>query len=214
MKYPYKNISIERLGHDWFLIHYKDKEICIDPFKIKENFEADYIFITHNHKDHLSLDDIKKVIKPSTIIIAPNICKEELKEFTQEKIFVSQDESKNMKNFNIRTLPAYNTNKFRSPGIVFHAKEVWFVWYVFDFDWTRVYHAGDTDIIPEMKWLSPDIALLPVSGTYVMTAEEAVKSLDLIQPKIVIPMHYDSIVGTKTDAECLKTQTKYEVVIL
>jgi L-ascorbate metabolism protein UlaG (beta-lactamase superfamily) len=75
-------------------------------------------------------------------------------------------------------------------------------------DGTRVYFAGDTDFIPEMKSITCDIALLPVSGTYVMTAEEAVEAAEAIKPKIVVPMHYAAIVGSDSDARQFKSLVK------
>jgi len=212
--YSYKNINIQRLGHDWFLIWYKWKNICIDPFEIKEIIQADYLFITHNHRDHLSLDDISKVIKDNTIIVAPEICEENLMYIQNKKIFVNQNDNLTLDDFSIKTLPAYNINKFRSPWVPYHPKEYWFVWYIFNFDWTRVYHAWDTDIIPEMENLYPDIALLPVSWVYTMTAQEALNSINIIKPQIVIPMHYDTIVWNIQDAEYLKENSDCEVVIL
>lgn len=212
--YNYKNITIKRFGHDWFLIWYKWKNIIIDPFQLKETLQADYIFLTHNHKDHLSLDDIQKIIKPSTIIVCPTICEENLMNIQNKKIFLEQNDSLNLDNFWVKTIPAYNIDKFRSPWIPYHPKESWFVGFIFNFDWTIIYHTWDTDIIPEMKNISPDIALLPVSGVYTMTAQEAVQSINLIKPQIAIPMHYDSIVGTSEDAKYLKENAKCEVVIL
>ena len=212
--FNYKNITIQRLGHDWFLINYKWKNIYIDPFEIKDTIQADYIFLTHNHRDHLSLDDIQKIINPNTIIICPNICEENLKDIQNKKIFLEQNDNLTLDNFWVKTIPAYCTDKFRSPWVQYHPKESWFVGFVFNFDWTILYHAWDTDIIPEMEWLCPDIALLPVSWVYVMTSQEAVKSLDLIKPKIAIPMHYDNIVWTLEDAKYFKENAKCEVVIL
>lgn len=212
--YNYKNINIKRLGHDWFLIWYKWKNICIDPFENKEILQADYIFITHNHRDHLSLDDITKIIKPNTIIVCPWICEENLMNIQNKKIFMEQNDNLTLDDFSVKTLPAYNIDKFRSPGIPYHPKESWFVGFVFDFGWTIIYHAWDTDIIPEMENISPDIALLPVSGVYTMTAQEAVKSIELIKPQIAIPMHYDNVVGTLQDAKYFKDNAKCEVVII
>jgi len=212
--YTYKNIVIERLGHDWFLITYRDKIFCIDPFEIKKNFQADYIFFTHNHKDHLSIPDINKIIQPTTILVCPYACEENLKDFQNQKFFLQQDDTLNLDDFSVKTIPAYNVDKFRSPWILYHPKEAWFVGFVFDFDWTIVYHAWDTDMILEMDALSPDLALLPVSWIYTMTAQETVKSIEIIRPKIVIPMHYDTIVGTLEDAEYVKKYAQCEVVIL
>ena len=212
--YTYKNITIEWLGHDWFLISYKDKKICIDPFEIKNSFQADYIWLTHNHRDHLSIVDIEKIITPTTILIAPSVCESDLKDFSNKKILLSQHDSQIVDDFSLTTIPAYCIDKFRSPWISYHPKESWFLGFILNFAWTTVYHAGDTDNIPEMKWLAPDIALLPVSWTYTMTAAEAVESVESIKPKIAIPMHYDSIVGTWEDAKYFQTHASCEVIIL
>ena len=90
--FDYKNISIHRLGHDGFLIKFKGKLICIDPYQTRERFDTDYIFLTHFHKDHLSREDIHKMLKPSTIIVAPLACEEQLQEFPQKKIFLKQED--------------------------------------------------------------------------------------------------------------------------
>ncbi|RLF54379.1 MAG: MBL fold metallo-hydrolase, partial [Thermoplasmata archaeon] len=94
----------------------------------------------------------------------------------------------------IEAVPAYNTDKDFHPG-----KNGW-LGFVVEIDGVRIYHAGDTDFIPEMKGIDVDIALLPVSGTYVMTAEQAVEAAKTIKPKVAIPMHYGAIVGGEKDA--------------
>jgi L-ascorbate metabolism protein UlaG (beta-lactamase superfamily) len=98
----------------------------------------------------------------------------------------------------VEVVPAYNTNKN------FHQKQKQWLGFIVTVDGVRIYHAGDTDLIPEMDGFEVDIALLPVSGTYVMTADEAVEAAKRIKPKAAIPMHYDAIVGTKKDAENFK----------
>ncbi|MCX6824722.1 MAG: MBL fold metallo-hydrolase [candidate division SR1 bacterium] len=212
--YTYKNITIDWLGHDGFLIDYKDKKICIDPFQIKKDFKADYIFFTHNHKDHLSPDDISRVILSETILVAPSICETDLKAFSNKKIFLKQTDVLDLDIFSVTTLPAYNIDKFRSPGVPYHPQEVGFVGFVFNFDGTTVYHTGDSDIIPKMNGISPDVLFLPVSGKYVMTPEEAVHAIEIINPKVAIPMHYDSIIGTWEDAKYVQEHASCEVVIL
>ncbi|MBT6335446.1 MBL fold metallo-hydrolase, partial [bacterium] len=83
----------------------------------------------------------------------------------------------------------------------YHPKEEKKVGYVLDFNGLKLFHTGDADNIPEFASLKDiDIALLPVSGTYVMTPEEAVQATRVIKPKMVIPMHYGSIIGSKDDA--------------
>jgi L-ascorbate metabolism protein UlaG (beta-lactamase superfamily) len=110
----------------------------------------------------------------------------------------------------IEVVPSYNTNK------KFHPKPNGWVGFIFKVKGQRIYLAGDTDYIPEMKNFKADIALLPVSGTYVMTAEEAVKAALDIKPKIAIPMHFGSIVGSQNDADRFSAglKGKIEVVIL
>jgi L-ascorbate metabolism protein UlaG (beta-lactamase superfamily) len=85
-----------------------------------------------------------------------------------------------------------------------------------ELDGVRIYHAGDTDFIPEMKDFKVDIALIPVSGTYVMTAEQAIKAALAMKPKLAIPMHYGAIVGDEKDALQFKKglEGKIEVRIL
>ncbi len=97
----------------------------------------------------------------------------------------------------IEAVPAYNLNKFREPGKVFHPKADGKVGYMVTLDGSRFYHAGDSDATPEMKALDVDVALLPVSGTYVMTAEEAAEAAKAMKAKVVVPMHFGSIVGTR-----------------
>jgi L-ascorbate metabolism protein UlaG (beta-lactamase superfamily) len=111
-------------------------------------------------------------------------------------------------NVQIEAVPAYNVNKFREPGKAFHPKGESRLGFVVEMDGTTVYHAADSDLIPEMQHIKCDIALLPVSGTYVMTAEEAAQAVAAIKPKIAVPMHYGAIVGSSSDAEKFKSLVK------
>jgi L-ascorbate metabolism protein UlaG (beta-lactamase superfamily) len=114
----------------------------------------------------------------------------------------------------VEAVPAYNINKFREPGQVFHPKEDGKLGFVLTMKGVRIYHTGDSDNIPEMRGIRPDIALVPVSGTYVMTSQEAVEAVASIDPKVVIPMHYGAIVGDRKDAEALQKQVNCEVKVL
>jgi len=217
MPFEYKDVKIFWLGHDSFKIKYKNKNYYIDPYKIKKDEPADVIFITHNHFDHLSEDDIKKIIKDTTILVAAKECKETLEKFKKNKrIYLSPDEEMNIDEIKVKAVRAYNINKFRAPGQVFHPKNDDKLGYVIYFGEVSIYHAGDTDNIPEVKNLKPTIALLPVSGTYVMTKEEAVEAVKDIKPEIAIPMHYGTIVGSEEDAKYFeKEASKYcKVVVL
>jgi L-ascorbate metabolism protein UlaG (beta-lactamase superfamily) len=198
--------AIHWLGHDCFKIA-NDVIIYTDPFNVKKQDKADIILITHEHFDHCSPDDIKKIQTKDTVIVAPADCVGKLSGTVKT---IKPHETITVKGITIQAVPAYNTNK------QFHPKAKGWVGYIITIQNTRIYIAGDTDFIPEMKSLQNiDIALLPVSGTYVMTAEEAAQAAMAIKPNIAIPMHYGSIVGTIADAKKLEKllQGKVEVVI-
>jgi len=197
----FKGITLKWTGHAGFQITDGDKNLYIDPYKLgKQNNDlnnADLVLISHNHFDHLSLDDLNKVINPNTLVIAAKECLAQLKDLNVKNIRgVVPNERITFENILVKTTAAYNTNK------EFHPKKDDKVGFIITINNVVIYHTGDTDVIPEMKMINPDIALTPVSGTYVMTAEEAAVAVnDLIRPtKMAIPMHYDSIVGTKDDA--------------
>ncbi|MDA4128017.1 MAG: MBL fold metallo-hydrolase [Thaumarchaeota archaeon] len=203
MVWTYKGVNVRWLGHDSFLLQ-GSKSVLIDPFKSKGDFKADLILISHEHSDHLSPDDIKRFSTATTKIVAPKVCQEGLKDFKQEKTFIAPGSKITIGEVVVEAVPAYNTNKFRSPGHVFHPKEDGRVGYVVTLDGVRFYHAGDTDVIPEMSSVNVDVAFLPVSGTYVMTADEAVEAAKLVKTKVAIPMHISRIVGSRADAERFK----------
>ncbi|MEM4230300.1 MAG: MBL fold metallo-hydrolase [Candidatus Pacearchaeota archaeon] len=193
----YKNLVIEWLGHAGFLIK-TDKIIYIDPFQISNGEKADIIFITHDHYDHCSLQDIEKIVKDGTIIVCPSDCQSKITKLKQEIDIqvLNPGNAAAIKGIKVRAFPAYNVDK------EFHKKEDDWNSYVMEINSVKIYHAGDTDLIPEMKTLGEiDIALLPVGGKFTMDAEEASKAAEVIKPKLAIPMHYASIIGTKQDAE-------------
>ncbi len=197
-------IEIKWLGHSGFLIK-NSKTIYIDPYKIKETDEkADLILLTHSHYDHCSLEDLNKIIKEGTKIIATADCQSKITKFTipikMELIEPGQETTFN--NIKISALPAYNIDK------PFHSKDEHLVGYLIKIDNTLIYHSGDTDIIPEMKNLTGYnhadvnfIALLPIGGRFTMSVEEAAEAAFLIKPSLAIPMHWGAIVGTEEDAK-------------
>ncbi len=197
------DVEIKWLGHAGFLIK-NSKVIYIDPYNIKENSEkADLILITHSHYDHCSVADIGKIIKAGTKIIIPADCQSKIARFNIPIRMQIVEPGKELVfgDIKISTLPAYNIDK------PFHAKGESWVGYLIKMNGVLVYHAGDTDVIPEMQKLTgyqlnkKFIALLPIGGRFTMSAEEAAEAAKIIKPFLAIPMHYGSIIGNKEDAQ-------------
>ena len=189
--------NIEVLYHSSIRIN-KEKTIYIDPFKIDKNYnDADIVFITHDHYDHYSEEDIDKVINENTTIIIPEELLTNLlrKGINKNAIITVEPNEKYMvQGIKFETIPAYNTNK------IFHPKENGWVGYIITLDDIRYYIAGDTDITEENRRVKCDVAFVPVGGTYTMDFKEAAQLINEIQPKIAVPIHYGSVVGTKQDA--------------
>ena len=189
--------NIEVLYHSSIRIN-KEKIIYIDPFKINKNYnDADIIFITHDHYDHYSEEDIDKVINENTTIIIPEELLTKLLRKGINKnaiITVKPNEKYMVQEIKFGTVPAYNTNK------TFHPKENDWIGYIITLDGIRYYIAGDTDITEENRKVKCDVAFVPVGGTYTMDFKEAAQLINEIQPKIAVPIHYGSVVGTKQDA--------------
>jgi L-ascorbate metabolism protein UlaG (beta-lactamase superfamily) len=207
--FEYNGIKIRWLGHDSFSIIGNIK-IIIDPFKITKQEKADLILISHNHFDHLSVDDLKNVSANNTIIVAARECIDMLQGFAfKEKIALSPGEEKTVLGIKIKAISAYNIDKINpETKKPFHPKEDDKIGFLIELNGTTIYHTGDTDLIPDMSDLKPDVALVPVSGTYVMTANEAAKAVERIKPKFVIPMHFGTIVGSEKDAQDFKQLIK------
>jgi L-ascorbate metabolism protein UlaG (beta-lactamase superfamily) len=195
----YKNIEVNWLGHSGFMILGSNKKIYIDPFKISDDLpDADIIFITHSHYDHCSIEDIRKIARDGTIIVCPADVSSKMSHVDKKVIInIAEIGSKfQISDISVWPIPAYNLTKPH------HTKEEDWVGYIIEFEGVRIYHAGDTDLVPEMKQIPQlDIAMLPVGGTATMNAGEAAKAALLIKPKLVIPMHYGSVFGSKSDAE-------------
>ena len=189
--------NIEVLYHSSIRIN-KEKTIYIDPFKIDRNYnDADIVFITHDHYDHYSEEDIDKVINENTTIIIPEeLLTKLLRKGINKNAIITVEPNKNymVQGIKFETISAYNTNK------TFHPKENGWVGYIITLDDIRYYIAGDTDITEENRRVKCDVAFVPVGGTYTMDFKEAAQLINEIQPKIAVPIHYGSVVGTKQDA--------------
>ena len=190
--------NIEVLYHSSIRIN-KEKTIYIDPFKIDRNYnDADIIFVTHDHYDHYSEEDIDKVINENTVIVIPEeLLTKVLKKGINKNAIITVEPNKKymVQGIKFETVPAYNTNK------TFHPKENDWVGYVIEINGIKYYIAGDTDITEENKKVKCDVAFVPVGGTYTMDFKEAAQLVNEIQPKVAVPIHYGSVVGTKQDAE-------------
>ena len=197
--------KIKWLGHASFRIDGLKETIYIDPWKLKNPPPADIICITHSHFDHLSPEDIALIRKDSTIIVGPTDCKIDFGESFRE---ILPGGSLRVNDVKIEAVRSYNTNKD------FHPKGNNWVGFIISVDGWRVYHSGDTDLIPEMAEIKADVALLPVGGTYTMTVSEAIKAAKAINAKVTVPMHCGDIVGDLMDREVFKKESGHKVIIL
>jgi L-ascorbate metabolism protein UlaG (beta-lactamase superfamily) len=200
-------IELKWLGHSGFLIVNLEsgKTIYIDPYQIKEGLEpADVILITHSHYDHCSYPDMGKIVKEGTRIIATPDCQSKIAKFDVPiKIQVIEPgQELDLGDVKVLAVPSYNINKD------FHPEEEGWIGYVIKIGGTIIYHAGDTDLIPEMQKLTgykqkgkEFVALLPVGGRFTMSAEEAAEAAKVIKPTLAIPIHWGTIIGNEDDVK-------------
>ncbi|MBI2631801.1 MBL fold metallo-hydrolase [Candidatus Pacearchaeota archaeon] len=206
-----EGVKLDFLGHSGFLISVpngvvgREKRIAIDPYNLSENIgKVDYILITHSHYDHCSIKDIEKISQKGTGIVVPADAQSKITrvEGIEMQVIEVGDEIEFTKNIKVQSVPAYNLNKN------FHQKSEGWFGFLLKIGNVVIYHSGDSDKIPEMQKLTgygkhgnKFIVLLPVSGTYVMTSEEAAEVAIMLKPDVAIPMHYGSgVVGTMEDA--------------
>lgn len=178
-----------------------EKIIYFDPLKVEESHDADLILITHTHWDHFSKEDILKIKKETTKIIAPKDSKEEILTlgFSEDNIYIVEPkEELSLYGVIIKTLPAYNKTK------TFHPKENKWLGYVVKIEDTIYYVMGDTDALEENKNITCDVLCIPIGGTYTMNAKEAAEFTNILNPKKVIPIHYGLVVGTEYDLDTFK----------
>ncbi|HHV43304.1 MAG TPA: MBL fold metallo-hydrolase [Firmicutes bacterium] len=185
--------TINLIKHAGVQILWENLVIYIDPWEMPESVKdkADLVLVTHPHYDHLSPEDIERIKGEDTVVIGPAGTAEEVAGAKE----VAPGDKIEVKGIQVEAVPAYNNNKS------FHEKKNNWVGYILRLGETRVYHAGDTDFIPEMADLEVDIALLPVGGTYTMNVEQAVQAAEAINPKVAIPMHYGDLVGNEEDGK-------------
>lgn len=194
-------VVIERIRHAGFRLSGGGATVYIDPFKVPRSpIDGDVVICTHDHFDHCSPEDVKKVAKKSAAIVASVNCEGKIKRLGFEYKLLRPGEAVSIRGVEVKAVPAYNVGK------QYHTRDYQGIGVVVKLAGVTVYHAGDTDFVPEMERLKGvvDVALLPVSGVYVMDVSEAVKAALAIAPKVAIPMHYGEIVGSAGEAEAFK----------
>ncbi len=201
------------------MIKVDDQHIYIDPstkntgLKNEDFGEADLILVTHGHQDHFDKKLIKKIRKLGSPIIAPPNLKKELSGGIVWDLGPGQFMKMMFADITISAVPAYNVKRFRKSGEPFHPKDLG-VGYVVKIDGKKIYHAGDTDLIPEMEdWWDFDVALLPCGDTYTMDIEEASEAAIKMNPKVAIPMHLKGA-DPNVFKDIVESSSSTEVVIL
>jgi L-ascorbate metabolism protein UlaG (beta-lactamase superfamily) len=191
--------GIDWLGHAGFRIATSAGLVYVDPYRTTSGPAAAVILITHGHFDHFSRDDVLRLAGRGTVLVGPSTVTEQLRGKT---VSVAPGDTVDVGALEVHALPAYNTNKLDSEGRPFHVLGSETVGYVIRDGGRRIYHSGDTDVIPEMdEAAGVDVALLPVSGTYVMTPVEAAEAARRIEPGVAVPMHWGTVIGSRADAE-------------
>jgi L-ascorbate metabolism protein UlaG (beta-lactamase superfamily) len=195
-------VEITWLGHASVLMKDGPCTVFIDPWKTARGLpRADFILITHDHRDHYSSQDVEALSKETTRVIAPMPT-------PLVTDLISAGETLSFGTISVTAIPAYNIKK------KFHPRENGWVGYVIGISGRKIYYAGDTDDIPEMREIEVDAALIPVGGTYTMDALEAARAVDSMKAGVVIPTHFGDIVGSREDAQSFAGNTKKLVCIL
>ncbi len=208
--------SVDWLGHSGFRIRVGQANVYIDPYRIAEGAPpADLILITHGHYDHFSPQDVERLSDDRTWLVAPPAVAERISGQVQSIVPGELLEDEFVRGVHVAAVAAYNTSKRNPEGQPFHPREAGWVGYEVTVRGERLYHAGDTDVIPEMDSVTGvDVALLPVSGMYTMTAQEAAEAARRIQPQIAVPMHWGEHIGTEQDAQAFAERATVEVRIM
>src|SRR3954453_10409081 len=204
--------AVEWLGHSGFRIRAGRASIYVDPYRAPDGPVADAILITHGHYDHFSPQDLERLSGPGTTVVAPAPVAERLSGQVRS---IAPGEVLELGRVDVRGVAAYNTSKRNAAGDLFHPREAGGVGYELRIGGERLYHCGDTDVIPEMDDVAGvDVALLAVSGVYVMTAGEAAEAARRIQPGVAVPMHWGEHIGTRDDAVAFADRAPVEVRIM
>jgi L-ascorbate metabolism protein UlaG (beta-lactamase superfamily) len=208
--------GVEWLGHSGFRLRVGRSVVYIDPYRVPGGSPpADLILVTHGHYDHFSPQDVERLSTRDTWLVGPAAVAERVAGRVLSIAPGGQLEDELVRGVHVAAISAYNTSKRDGEGRAFHPRDAGWVGYELNVRGERLYHAGDTDVIPEMDGVSGvDVALLPVSGVYVMTAHEAAEAARRIQPRVAVPMHWGEHIGTEADARAFAERAPVEVRIL
>lgn len=207
--------QVEWLGHSGFRIGLGKASIYIDPYRVPaDSPPADLILISHQHFDHFSIQDLERLRKDDTRVLAPPAVAERL-DGNVHSLRPGEVVETDLYGVDVRAVPAYNTSKRDGDGRPFHPRDAGCLGFELNVRGERLYHAGDTDVIPEMDWVvGAELALLPVSGVHVMTALEAAEAARRIQPTVAVPMHWGGHIGSEQDAQAFADAAPVDVVIM
>lgn len=207
--------ALHWLGHSGFRIGVEGASVYIDPYRVADGPKADVILITHGHYDHFSPLTLERLSHERTWVVGPPTVAERVGGRVVSVAPGDVVDQELVRGLEVATVAAYNTSKRDADGNVFHPREAGGVGYDLNVRGERLYHSGDTDVIPEMDAVAGvDVALLPVSGVYVMTAEEAAEAARRIQPRVAVPMHWGEHLGSLRDARAFAARAPVKVRIM
>ena len=207
--------GLDWLGHSGFRLRAAGATIYIDPYCVAGGPKADLILVTHGHYDHFSPRDVEALSHAGTSLVAPPAVAERVRGRVHAVVPGDTLAPEVGRGLEVSAVAAYNTSKRDADGHPFHPREAGWVGYELTVGGERLYHAGDTDVIPEMDAVAgADVALLPVSGVYVMTAGEAAEAARRIAPRVAVPMHWGEHIGSRDDAEAFAARSPVEVRIM
>lgn len=203
--------NIEVFGQNSIRIRDDIGTIYIDPFQMKEEpHDAAFILITHDHYDHFSQEDIAKVVSDETRLIVPEKMlnkAQSVANLMKTIMTVAPGNTYEFDGLVFETVPSYNKLK------PFHPRSAEWVGYILKIGGKRIYIAGDTDATTEAREVKCDIALVPIGGTYTMDAKKAADLINEMCPKVAIPVHYGTAVGSPKDGEVFAANVKDPVKV-
>lgn len=172
------------------------KDIYFDPYAIRvKTSKARLIFVTHSHYDHLSEDDLRKIITPETKVVCPIDCVPTLNKLGVEInkiVIVVPNQTLTVCGIKVKTIPAYNLTKH------FHPIDKGWVSYIINIDGIKYAVLGDTDMNEDNQKIKCDVLFVPIGGKFTMDLKEAAELTNIIKPKLAIPTHYGEIIGDKS----------------